>query len=253
MLADQERLMKDPMRKFSTSCGISLPWESWSDSSNVRPLCRFVEFRVLGQQRHDITKGQRSRIVQPNAVLGGGKVFQRPRKKQRRAELSLLRGLVVVFEDRPVDLPLWPGCHGGQPYPVASSESECCGLDVRASISDILVVFSCLLEVGCWRSSLHVFNKGRKKRKEGELADFHLLAIKRDPEFQSGDGHVRDWKKTVLEQKAKKEQEKELAKVAIKKGDPELIMTETEISWAAEQSLKEYMGNVVEVLIALTS
>uniref|UniRef100_A0A8C5YHI6 Nascent polypeptide-associated complex subunit alpha-like UBA domain-containing protein n=1 Tax=Microcebus murinus TaxID=30608 RepID=A0A8C5YHI6_MICMU len=56
------------------------------------------------------------------------------------------------------------------------------------------------------------------------------------------------------EQKAKQEREKELAKVTIKKEDLELIMTEMEISRAAaEQSLREHMGNVVEALIALTN
>lgn len=48
--------------------------------------------------------------------------------------------------------------------------------------------------------------------------------------------------------------EKELAKVTIKKEDLELIMTEMEISRAAaERSLREHMGNVVEALIALTN
>nr|XP_039323968.1 huntingtin-interacting protein K-like [Saimiri boliviensis boliviensis] len=56
------------------------------------------------------------------------------------------------------------------------------------------------------------------------------------------------------EQKAKQEREKELAKVTIKKEDLELIMTEMEISQAAaERSLREHMGNVVEALIALTN
>ncbi|KAH0511107.1 Huntingtin-interacting protein K [Microtus ochrogaster] len=58
------------------------------------------------------------------------------------------------------------------------------------------------------------------------------------------------------EQKAKQERggEKELAKVTIKKEDLELIMTEMEISRAAaERSLREHMGNVVETLIALTN
>ncbi|XP_023803645.1 huntingtin-interacting protein K, partial [Cyanistes caeruleus] len=48
--------------------------------------------------------------------------------------------------------------------------------------------------------------------------------------------------------------EKELAKVTIKKEDLELIMTEMEISRAAaERSLREHMGNVVEALITLTN
>ncbi|XP_021097428.1 huntingtin-interacting protein K, partial [Heterocephalus glaber] len=56
------------------------------------------------------------------------------------------------------------------------------------------------------------------------------------------------------EQKARQEREKELAKVTIKKEDLELIMTEMEISRAAaERSLREHMGNVVEALIALTN
>nr|XP_037847385.1 huntingtin-interacting protein K-like [Chlorocebus sabaeus] len=56
------------------------------------------------------------------------------------------------------------------------------------------------------------------------------------------------------EQKAKQEQEKELAKVTIRKEDLELIITEMEISRAAaERSLREHMGNVVEALIALTN
>uniref|UniRef100_A0A2K6FYY3 Nascent polypeptide-associated complex subunit alpha-like UBA domain-containing protein n=1 Tax=Propithecus coquereli TaxID=379532 RepID=A0A2K6FYY3_PROCO len=39
-----------------------------------------------------------------------------------------------------------------------------------------------------------------------------------------------------------------------KQEDPELIMTEMEISLAAaERSLREHMGNVVEALIALTN
>ncbi|XP_069758519.1 huntingtin-interacting protein K [Narcine bancroftii] len=55
------------------------------------------------------------------------------------------------------------------------------------------------------------------------------------------------------EQKAKQEREKELAKVIIKKEDVELIMNEMEISrTAAERSLREHLGNVVEALIALT-
>uniref|UniRef100_A0A2K5IIK8 Nascent polypeptide-associated complex subunit alpha-like UBA domain-containing protein n=1 Tax=Colobus angolensis palliatus TaxID=336983 RepID=A0A2K5IIK8_COLAP len=54
------------------------------------------------------------------------------------------------------------------------------------------------------------------------------------------------------EQKAKQEWEKELAIVSIKKEDLELIMTEMEIPRAAaERSLREHMGNVVEALIAL--
>ncbi|NXD65387.1 HYPK protein, partial [Eolophus roseicapillus] len=56
------------------------------------------------------------------------------------------------------------------------------------------------------------------------------------------------------EQKAKQEREKELAKVTIKKEDLELIMTEMEISRAAaERSLREHMGNVVEALVTLTN
>ncbi|XP_069792480.1 huntingtin-interacting protein K-like [Narcine bancroftii] len=55
------------------------------------------------------------------------------------------------------------------------------------------------------------------------------------------------------EQKAKQEREKELAKVIIKKEDVKLIMNEMEISrTAAEHSLREHLGNVVEALIALT-
>ncbi|XP_055518575.1 huntingtin-interacting protein K [Leucoraja erinacea] len=55
------------------------------------------------------------------------------------------------------------------------------------------------------------------------------------------------------EQKAKQEREKELAKVIIKKEDVELIMNEMEITRnAAERSLREHLGNVVEALIALT-
>uniref|UniRef100_UPI00398E8FC3 huntingtin-interacting protein K-like n=1 Tax=Pristiophorus japonicus TaxID=55135 RepID=UPI00398E8FC3 len=55
------------------------------------------------------------------------------------------------------------------------------------------------------------------------------------------------------EQKAKQEREKELAKVTIKKEDVEVIMNEMEISRsAAERSLREHLGNVVEALIALT-
>ncbi|KAH0503803.1 Huntingtin-interacting protein K [Microtus ochrogaster] len=47
---------------------------------------------------------------------------------------------------------------------------------------------------------------------------------------------------------------KELAKVTIKNEDLELIVTEMEISRAAaERSLREHMGNVVEALIALTN
>ncbi|KAL4826346.1 hypothetical protein H8958_001443 [Nasalis larvatus] len=54
------------------------------------------------------------------------------------------------------------------------------------------------------------------------------------------------------EQKAKQEWEKELAIVSIKKEDLKLIMTEMEIPRAAaERSLREHMGNVVEALIAL--
>ncbi|MEE6503400.1 hypothetical protein FKM82_004814, partial [Ascaphus truei] len=56
------------------------------------------------------------------------------------------------------------------------------------------------------------------------------------------------------EQKAKQEREKELAKVTIKKEDVELIMNEMEIPrTAAERSLREHMGNVVDALIALTN
>ncbi|XP_072004508.1 huntingtin-interacting protein K [Engystomops pustulosus] len=56
------------------------------------------------------------------------------------------------------------------------------------------------------------------------------------------------------EQKAKQEKEKELAKVTIKKEDVELIMHEMEIPRsAAERSLREHMGNVVDALIALTN
>ncbi|XP_018428289.1 PREDICTED: huntingtin-interacting protein K [Nanorana parkeri] len=56
------------------------------------------------------------------------------------------------------------------------------------------------------------------------------------------------------EQKAKQEREKELAKVTIKREDVELIMNEMEIlRSAAERSLREHMGNVVEALIALTN
>ncbi|XP_048338026.1 huntingtin-interacting protein K [Sphaerodactylus townsendi] len=56
------------------------------------------------------------------------------------------------------------------------------------------------------------------------------------------------------EQKAKQEREKELAKVTIKKEDLELIMNEMEISRAAaERSLREHLGNVVEALITLTN
>ncbi|XP_061742950.1 huntingtin-interacting protein K [Nerophis ophidion] len=56
------------------------------------------------------------------------------------------------------------------------------------------------------------------------------------------------------EQKAKQEREKELARVTIKREDVELIMSEMEISrLAAERSLRENMGNVVDALVALTS
>lgn len=55
------------------------------------------------------------------------------------------------------------------------------------------------------------------------------------------------------EQKAKREREKELAKVTIKE-DLELIMTEMESSRAAaERSLREHTGNVGEALTALTN
>lgn len=51
------------------------------------------------------------------------------------------------------------------------------------------------------------------------------------------------------EQKDKWEQEKELAKVTIRKEDLELMMTEMELSRAAvERSMQECMGNVVETL-----
>uniref|UniRef100_UPI00358F71E8 huntingtin-interacting protein K n=1 Tax=Myxine glutinosa TaxID=7769 RepID=UPI00358F71E8 len=59
--------------------------------------------------------------------------------------------------------------------------------------------------------------------------------------------------KRTLEQSAKQEREKELAKVTIKKEDVELIMTEMEISRStAERSLREHLGNVVEALVSLT-
>uniref|UniRef100_A0A2K6R379 Nascent polypeptide-associated complex subunit alpha-like UBA domain-containing protein n=1 Tax=Rhinopithecus roxellana TaxID=61622 RepID=A0A2K6R379_RHIRO len=62
---------------------------------------------------------------------------------------------------------------------------------------------------------------------------------------------VSIWRRS-REQKAKQEWEKELAIVSIKKEDLKLIMTEMEIPRAAaERSLREHMGNVVEVLIAL--
>ncbi|XP_054436380.1 huntingtin-interacting protein K-like [Pteronotus mesoamericanus] len=61
-------------------------------------------------------------------------------------------------------------------------------------------------------------------------------------------GDRRSW-----EQKAKQEWEKELAKVTTKKEDL-LWMTQMGISRAAaEQSLREHMGNVVEALTALTN
>ncbi|XP_032809076.1 huntingtin-interacting protein K [Petromyzon marinus] len=56
------------------------------------------------------------------------------------------------------------------------------------------------------------------------------------------------------EQTAKQQRENELAKVTIRKEDVELIMNEMEIGrTAAERSLREHMGNVVEALVALTN
>lgn len=57
--------------------------------------------------------------------------------------------------------------------------------------------------------------------------------------------------KEALEKQAR---EKELLKVSIKKEDVDLIVREMEISRAlAERTLREYHGNVVNALIALTN
>lgn len=62
-------------------------------------------------------------------------------------------------------------------------------------------------------------------------------------------GHARN--KEVLEKQAR---EKELLKVSIKKEDVDLIMREMEISrTVAERTLREYHGNVVNALTALTN
>lgn len=52
MLAEQESLMRDSIniRNFSTLCRRILPWESWSNFSNVRPFSRLVDFKFLGYQ-----------------------------------------------------------------------------------------------------------------------------------------------------------------------------------------------------------
>ncbi|XP_056642527.1 huntingtin-interacting protein K [Diorhabda carinulata] len=52
----------------------------------------------------------------------------------------------------------------------------------------------------------------------------------------------------------KQEREKELLKVSVKKEDVDLIVREMEISRnLAEKTLREYHGNVVNALIALTN
>lgn len=57
--------------------------------------------------------------------------------------------------------------------------------------------------------------------------------------------------KDALEKQAR---EKELLKVSIKKEDVDLIVKEMEISrFLAERTLREYHGNVVNALIALTN
>lgn len=62
-------------------------------------------------------------------------------------------------------------------------------------------------------------------------------------------GHRRN--KEVLEKQAR---EKELLKVSIKKEDVDLIVREMEISrTVAERTLREYHGNVVNALTALTN
>lgn len=65
MQADQESLMRNTIRKISTSCGFFLG--KLIKLSNIGPFCRFVEFKFLGQQPH---QGQRRRILQPKVVIG---------------------------------------------------------------------------------------------------------------------------------------------------------------------------------------
>uniref|UniRef100_A0A803WDF0 Huntingtin interacting protein K n=1 Tax=Ficedula albicollis TaxID=59894 RepID=A0A803WDF0_FICAL len=103
----------------------------------------------------------------------------------------------------------------------------------------------CFVEVAGSRVGVELVEEGeggRGKGVEGSCGQQHGQAMS-----VIGDRRSR-------EQKAKQEREKELAKVTIKKEDLELIMTEMEISRAAaERSLREHMGNVVEALITLTN
>lgn len=56
------------------------------------------------------------------------------------------------------------------------------------------------------------------------------------------------------EKAAKLQREKELAKVVIRKEDVDLIVEEMEIPRsAAERSLREHKGDVVEALVSLTN
>lgn len=63
MQADQESLMRNTIRKISTSCGFFLG--KLIKLSNIGPFCRFVEFKFLGQQTFDITKAREEESCNP--------------------------------------------------------------------------------------------------------------------------------------------------------------------------------------------
>uniref|UniRef100_A0A2I3GJ18 Nascent polypeptide-associated complex subunit alpha-like UBA domain-containing protein n=1 Tax=Nomascus leucogenys TaxID=61853 RepID=A0A2I3GJ18_NOMLE len=101
---------------------------------------------------------------------------------------------------------------------------------------------------------LELETETRGPERHGNMTDRGAADLERVTDYaEEKEIRVPIWRRS-REQKAKQEWKKELAIVTIQKEDLKPIMTETEISGAAaEGSLREHMGNVVEVLIALTN
>lgn len=95
MQVDQETLMRNTIRKISTSCGFFMG--KLIKLSNIRPFCRFIEFKFLGQQLFDITKGQRRRILPPNVVIGEQRYLLADRQMFMTNIVSLLFSLQSNF------------------------------------------------------------------------------------------------------------------------------------------------------------
>lgn len=74
-----------------------------------------------------------------------------------------------------------------------------------------------------------------------------------DPEFQSEDGHVRDWRQTLPGAERQTGAGEGTGKSPIKKEDLELIVRDGELTGSSRAQLEGTHGNMVDALIALTN